>query len=214
MPDVTRALLLYRYRRLRKAREAAQREGLHGAMFPWQSGSDGREESQRVHLNPRSGRWVPDHSWRQRHVNAAIACNVWQYYEVTADHEFMYFYGAELLVEIARFWASIAQWDRADRRYHIRGVMGPDEYHTHYPGRDPAQQGGIDNNAYTNVMAAWCLVRARDALDLLPADARAALCERIGLARDEELAAGTSISRRTVRALPRRRHHQPVRGLR
>ena len=61
-PSSARALLRYRSRRLPAARRAASAAGLRGAMFPWQSGSDGREESQRLHLNPRSGRWLPDHS--------------------------------------------------------------------------------------------------------------------------------------------------------
>ena len=54
-PEVTRAALLYRYRRLDAAREYARQHGHEGAMFPWQSGSDGREETQTVHLNPVSG---------------------------------------------------------------------------------------------------------------------------------------------------------------
>ena len=62
MPNVARSLLLYRYRRLPEARRAARRAGYLGAMFPWQSGSDGREVSQELHLNPQSGRWNPDAS--------------------------------------------------------------------------------------------------------------------------------------------------------
>ena len=57
-PELARSLLLYRYRRLDQARRAATAAGHAGAMFPWQSGSDGREETQTVHLNPRSGRWL------------------------------------------------------------------------------------------------------------------------------------------------------------
>ena len=106
-----------------------------GAMFPWQSGSDGREETQRLHLNPKSGRWLPDHSHLQRHVNIAIAYNVWQYYMVTGSIEFLRFDGAELLIEIARFWASIATYNPAQDRYEIHGVMGPDEYHDGLPRR-------------------------------------------------------------------------------
>ena len=73
LPILTRSLLEYRHRRLRAARWAAREQGYRGALFPWQSGSDGREETQRLHLNPRSGRWLPDHSHLQRHVNLAIA---------------------------------------------------------------------------------------------------------------------------------------------
>ena len=181
IPALTRNLLRYRYRRLPEARRAAREAGYQGAMFPWQSGSNGREESQRIHLNPISGRWVADDSHRQRHIGAAIAYNVWQYYQVTSDHEFMTFYGAELLAEIARFWASIAVYDPVDDRYDICGVMGPDEFHTAYPGRDPTGDGGLDNNAYTNVMASWVLARAMDALALLPDARRRRLCATIGL---------------------------------
>jgi len=185
LPTLTRALLRYRHRRLSEARRAARDAGYLGAMFPWQSGSNGREESQRVHLNPRSGRWVPDHTFRQRHINAAIAYNIWQYHQATDDHEFLYAYGAEMLLEIARFWASVTIHNPAIDRYEIKGVMGPDEYHTAYPGADPEAEGGIDNNAYTNVMAAWVLGRACDVLDLLPKAHCRKLCERIGLAATE-----------------------------
>ena len=185
LPALTRALLLYRYRRLPAARRAAREAGYRGAMFPWQSGSSGREESQQLHLNPRSRRWVADHTHRQRHINAAIAFNVWSYYEVTDDHEFLYAYGAELLLEIARFFASIATYDPRQDRYEIRGVMGPDEFHTAYPDADPEIAGGLDNNAYTNVMAAWVLLRAEDVLDALPGDRRRQLFEQLGVAPDE-----------------------------
>lgn len=104
LPEITRGLLMYRYRRLAEARHAARAEGYAGAMFPWQSGSDGTEETQVVHLNPLSGTWDPDHSHNQRHVNAAIFYNVWQYYQATDDLEFLRDYGAELMLEIARFW--------------------------------------------------------------------------------------------------------------
>ena len=57
-PDMARALLRYRYRRLGEARRAARERGLRGALFPWQSASNGREETQLLHLNPRSGRWL------------------------------------------------------------------------------------------------------------------------------------------------------------
>ncbi|HSR72134.1 MAG TPA: glycoside hydrolase family 65 protein, partial [Kiloniellales bacterium] len=167
-PILTRALLRYRHRRLPAARRAAREMGFRGAMFPWQSGSNGREESQKLHYNPMSGRWIPDNSYRQRHINAAIAFNVWQFYEVTEDRGFMYQYGAELILEIARFWASTATYDERRQRYSIRGVMGPDEFHTAYPDKDPSTEGGLDNNAYTNVMVSWTLTRALDVLDLLP----------------------------------------------
>ena len=194
LPMLTRALLRYRYRRLPEARRAAQAAGYAGAMYPWQSGSNGREETQTLHLNPHSGRWIPDHTHRQRHINVAIAYNIWQYYQITDDHEFLYFYGAEMLLEIARFWASIATYNPSIDRYEITGVMGPDEYHTAYPGADPAAAGGIHNNAYTNVMVAWVLERARDVLALLPPAHCRQLCERLGLT-EADLAQWDELSR-------------------
>jgi beta-phosphoglucomutase family hydrolase len=192
MPEITRSLLMYRYRRLDEARAAAKSAGFRGAMFPWQSGSDGQEETQEVNLNPRSQRWVPDNSFLQRHVGAAIAYNVWQYYQVTHDAEFLQFYGAELMLEIARFWSSIASFDAKRGRFEIRGVMGPDEFHEGYPD---APQPGLNNNAYTNVMAVWVMCRALESLELMPDIRRAELAARLGLSSDET-ARWEEISRR------------------
>ena len=182
VPDVTRNLLLYRYRRLNMARRLAREEGFEGAMYPWQSGSNGCEETQVMHLNPRSGTWGPDGSRFQRHVNIAIVYNTWQYYMLTDDRDFMASYGAEMIVEIARFWASIATYNKKTKRFEIHGVMGPDEYHEKYPG---AKQPGLKNNAYTNVMAVWVLERALQVLDMLMSDARRELKEKLKLRSEE-----------------------------
>ncbi|MFF3327480.1 glycoside hydrolase family 65 protein [Streptomyces sp. NPDC002889] len=177
-PEVSRALLLYRYRRLEMACSRARDAGQQGAWFPWQSGSDGREETQQLHLNPRSGRWVPDHSRLQHHVGSAIAYNVWQYCEASGDAEFLHTEGAEILTQIARFWADCATCDEDMGRYRIRGVVGPDEYHEAYPD---AWEPGLDDNAYTNVTAAWVLARALDVVHELPEPRRRELFERTGL---------------------------------
>lgn len=183
MPSLTRALLRYRCRRLDAARHAAQAEGLPGAMYPWQSGSDGREESQWLHLNPLSGRWTPDVTFLQRHVGLAVAYTMWQYVEATGDTDFLIEHGAEVILEVARFFAGLTAYDEGRDRYVIKGVVGPDEFHTGYPGVPPA---GIDNNAYTNVLAVWVLRRAAAVLDRLPAWRRTELTESVGL-RPEEL---------------------------
>ncbi|MEU5878685.1 glycosyl hydrolase family 65 protein [Spirillospora sp. NPDC047279] len=181
-PEIARALLLYRWRRLPEARWAARQAGHRGAMFPWQSAGDGREETQRVHLNPRSGRWLPDNSHLQRHVGLAIAYNVWRFYEATGDLEFLAEYGAEMLLEIALYFADITTYDRTLDAYEIRGVMGPDEYHDGYPDR---AEPGLDNNAYTNVMTVWVMQRALEVLSLLPADRSAELREHLEVGREE-----------------------------
>jgi alpha,alpha-trehalase len=192
LPMVTRSLLGYRYRRLPEARQAAKAAGYAGAMFPWQSGSDGREESQRLHLNPRSGRWNPDSSARAHHIGIAVAYSSWQFYQVTGDLAYLIDYGAEILAEIARFWVSRASYDEERERYSIRGVIGPDEFHAGYPD---APYDGIDNNAYTNVMAVWVILRALDALTLLPLPNRLDLQETLGL-HTAELAHWEEVSRR------------------
>jgi trehalose/maltose hydrolase-like predicted phosphorylase len=181
-PILASALLNYRHARLGAARAAAREAGYEGAMFPWQSGSNGREETQQLHLNPRSGRWLPDHSRNQRHVNIAIAYNVWQHYMVTGSTAFLRFNGAELLIEIARFWASIATHNAEEDRYEIHGVMGPDEYHEGYPDSD---EPGLRNNTYTNVMAVWVLQRALEALEVLPPHYRHELIEELAIGDDE-----------------------------
>ena len=192
LPEVTRELLMYRYRRLGEARAAAREAGFRGAMFPWQSGSEGTEETQRVHLNPVSGQWEPDLSRNQRHVNAAIFYNIWHYFQTSRDQAFLRDYGAEIMLEITRFWASIAYFNPERERYEIHGVMGPDEFHDKYPG---AVEGGLRNNAYTNVMVAWLCGIAGELLALLPASRAEALRERLGIG-DGELAVWHEMSRR------------------
>jgi trehalose/maltose hydrolase-like predicted phosphorylase len=192
LPEVTRGLLMYRYRRVGEARAAAREEGFRGAMFPWQSGSEGTEETQRVHLNPVSGRWERDLSRNQRHVNAAIFWNIWQYFQTTHDQAFLRDYGAEMMLSITRFWASIAHFNTERERYEIHGVMGPDEFHDKYPD---APQGGLRNNAYTNVTVAWLCGIADKLLALLPASRAEELRERLGIG-DDELAVWRDMSRR------------------
>jgi trehalose/maltose hydrolase-like predicted phosphorylase len=95
-------------------------------------------------------------------------------------------------LQIARFWASIAHFNDDRQRYEIHGVMGPDEFHEKYPG---AEDGGLRNNAYTNVMVAWLCEIACDVLSLLPASRADALREKLGLS-DEDLATWEDMSRR------------------
>jgi len=197
-PELARSLLLYRYHRLPEARAAALDDGRAGAMFPWQSGSSGREETQIIHLNPESGTWGPDYSHLQRHISAAIAVNVWSYVEATGDLDFLESYGAELLIEIARFWASMTS-EREDGRFEIIGVMGPDEFHEAYADAD---EGGVRNNAYTNVMASWCIDRAIESLQSLDEVARSAVEDRLALSEEEMEQWRAVIDRMTIPVMP------------
>ncbi|GAB2776711.1 glycoside hydrolase family 65 protein [Salinimicrobium soli] len=191
IPELTRALLMYRYRRLPEARYAAEKAGYEGAMFPWQSGSNGREESQEIHLNPESGNWLPDNTFLQRHVNSAIAYNIWQYFQATGDLQFLSFYGAELMLEIAKFWASKAKYNAKRKKYEIHGVVGPDEYHTSSPN---SEEQGLRNNAYTNFMAVWSLIHAMETLEKLNTRRARDLMELLNI-KEEDLVRWDNISR-------------------
>ena len=182
-PEITRALLMYRYRRLGAAKENAKQHGYQGAMYPWQSASTGEETTQIIHLNPLSGTWGPDYSSLQRHVSIAVAYNVWTYFYSSGDRDFLDRYGAEMILEIAHMWSSTSQWNKKTKRYEIEGVMGPDEFHEKYPG---ANKGGMKNNAYTNVMAVWVIEKALYILDEIIADEdKTALLFKTKISEDE-----------------------------
>jgi HAD superfamily hydrolase (TIGR01509 family) len=181
-PKVAKSLLMYRYNRLDKARKYAAKHNFEGAMYPWQSGSTGREETQVVHLNPLTGDWGVDHSSLQRHVSLAIAYNIWQYFHMTEDAEFVENYGAEMFLEICRFWASKSSFDTTTAKYSIEGVMGPDEFHESYPNK---KKGGLKDNAYTNIMVAWMYARIPELLEKMSEPAKASLFERIDLDPEE-----------------------------
>ena len=126
-PWLAEALLQYRYARLGAARAAAREAGFEGAMFPWQSGSNGREETQRLHLNPKSGRWLPDRSHLQRHVNIAIAYNVWQHYMITGS---VRFYASPVPSRSSKsrgFGPASPRTTPHKIATRSHGVMGPDE---------------------------------------------------------------------------------------
>ncbi|MHC2991882.1 trehalose 6-phosphate phosphorylase, partial [Pontibacter sp. HJ8] len=192
LPAITRELLMYRYRRLHEARSAAKEAGYRGAMFPWQSGSNGREESQVIHLNPQSGRWLPDNTYLQRHISAAIAYNVWQYYQATDDMDFLSYHGAEMILDIAQFWSTIASYNKKSGRYEILHVVGPDEYHTEYPH---TQEIGLNNNAYTNVMAVWVIQQALKLQEVIDDSRYIELLDKLHI-NQEDLARWQEISQR------------------
>lgn len=194
-PEVAKSLLMYRYRRLDQARANAKQNGHKGALFPWQSGSSGREETQVVHLNPMTGRWGPDYSALQRHVSLAVAFNIRQYSHISGDTEFMEACGAEMFFEICRFWADKARRDPESGKWHIDQVMGPDEFHEKYPD---SSEGGVNDNAYTSLMVNWALSEAAVLWAHLPESARVDLKARIGIDEKEisqwqDIAGGLSL---------------------
>ncbi|HEY9677736.1 MAG TPA: beta-phosphoglucomutase family hydrolase [Drouetiella sp.] len=183
MPNISAALLKYRYRRLPEARKIAKRMGATGACFPWQSASDGKERTPDYWWQAAEKKWIRDYTHLEIHVNGAVAYNVWSYYQVTADDDFMYSYGSEILLEIARFFASFAKYNKEHDRYEILGVIGPDEFHNGYPD---FKEPGLKNNAYTNIIAAWTISHALELLDKMPEDHRQHVRSRLRLL-DEEL---------------------------
>jgi trehalose/maltose hydrolase-like predicted phosphorylase len=161
-PPAARALLMYRYNTLDAARRKAKAHACEGALYAWESADTGDDVTPQTVIAP-DGRLVDVLTGQQEvHTSADVAYAVWHYWRATGDEGFMATVGAEILVETARFWASRVSVD-SDGSGHIRQVIGPDEYHE-----------TVDDDAYTNVMAAFNLERASDAVAMLkrerPAD--------------------------------------------
>ena len=151
-PETARTLLKYRYRNLPGARQKAAQMGFRGALYPWESADKGIETTPPYGYGP-SGEQVPILSGlMEHHISADVAWGTWEYWKATGDDAFMASMGVEMLLETARFWVSRAARDH-EGRYHVRVVVGPDEYHE-----------GVDDNAYTNVLARWNIKRALEAL--------------------------------------------------
>jgi alpha,alpha-trehalose phosphorylase len=128
-PRIARNLLRFRHSMLGRARERAQEVSQRGALFPWRT-INGDEASS----NFQSGT-------AQYHINADIAYAIKRYANVQGDFHLLGEIGAEILVETARLWEDLGFYG-ADRRFHIHGVTGPDEYTT-----------VVNDNAYTTLMA-------------------------------------------------------------
>lgn len=144
-PRSARALLEYRYHTLEGARRKAKDYGFRGAMYPWESADTGDEATPQAVIAPNGEVLLIRNGEMEVHITADIAFGTWRYWRATEDDDFFLHYGAEVMLETARFWASRGSLE-SDGRYHIRHVIGPDEYHEN-----------VDDNAYTNLMAAWNL---------------------------------------------------------
>lgn len=117
------------------------------------------------------------HASLQLQPSTAVSYGIWHYVHLTDDKAFLYRYGAEMLLQIARFQATRVGFSEKIGKYGFFGVMGPDEFHMM-----------VNNNAYTNYMGMRALRYAADVLDAMRADAPetyAALCEKVQLASDE-----------------------------
>ncbi len=143
-PKIARNLLLYRYRRIDRAREKAHKMGYRGILWPWESADTGKEETPDTWVNF-DGTIIPVYTHkREQHIAGDVAYAVDYYYRVTGDEDFMLRYGAEIIFETARFFAS--RVEERNGKYEIRCVIGPNEFHQ-----------CVNNNSYTNYLAKWCL---------------------------------------------------------
>ena len=147
-PRAARAVLEYRVRRLPAAISVAKNQGRSGARFPWESAQSGRDVTPESARDGRGDRVAILTGPLEEHIVADVAWAAACYIDWTGDRAFADGAGRELIVQTARWWASRIESDE-DGRGHIRGVIGPDEYHER-----------VDDNAYTNVMARWNLRRA------------------------------------------------------
>lgn len=145
-PNVSKNMLLYRYKRIDMARELAKEAGYAGAKFPWESAGIGDEQTPDW-AKDINGKIVKIYTHKMElHITADIAYAVYSYYTATEDEEFMIQYGYELLFETARFWTSRVEYIKRKQVYEINHVVGPDEFHAN-----------VNNSVYTNFLARWNL---------------------------------------------------------
>lgn len=155
-PEVAKKLLMYRYSILNNAKKRAEELGISsGVLFPWRT-INGEECSA----------YYPAGT-AQVHINGDISYAIQTYVNVTGDTQFMEEYGAEMMVEIARFWLSFGTFNQDE--FMINGVTGPDEY-----------TALVNNNFYTNKLAKYNLECAVNLIQESPY-----LQERLAVQQDE-----------------------------
>jgi len=133
---VSKNLLLYRYRHLKKSIENARKLGFRGgaALYPM------------VTMNGEECHNEWEITFEEIHRNGAIAYAIFNYIRHTGDKDYMKDYGLEVLIGISRFWSQRVSFSKNLRKYVILGVTGPNEY-----------ENNVNNNWYTNSIAVWTL---------------------------------------------------------
>ena len=131
---VTKNLLKYRRQQLPQAQHNARQQGLKGALYPMVTftGVECHNE------------W--EITFEEIHRNGAIPYAIYNYTNYTGDETYLAHEGLNVLVEVARFWADRVHYSARNDKYMIHGVTGPNEY-----------ENNINNNWYTNTLAAWVL---------------------------------------------------------
>ncbi len=164
-PLAAKALLMFRYNTLPQAINRAKMLDCEGACFPVAT------------LNGDEACTLWQHASLQFQPSTAVAYGIWHYERVTGDLDFLWEYGVEMLLQIARFLASRVSKSSTTGKYGYYGVMGPDEFHVM-----------VNNNAYTNYMGKrsieYALETLRKMKDKMP-EHYAALCKKTGLREDE-----------------------------
>ncbi|HVA88331.1 MAG TPA: glycosyl hydrolase family 65 protein [Chloroflexota bacterium] len=167
-PHLAREMVTYRQDRLAPARARARAEGYTGAMFPWESGTDGTE------VTPSS---IARTGLKEHHITACVALAQWQYYLATGDRSWLADRAWPVLRDAAEFWVS--RVIHTERGYEIRDVIAADEY-----------AEDVDNDAFTNAAARAALLAAVNAARLLerPApDSWQEIADQLMLPRDGDL---------------------------
>lgn len=140
-PGMAKSMLEYRFQRLAAARQNAFSHGYKGAMFPWESASEGQEATPV---------WALTGPFQQ-HITGTVGWAFWKYYQATQDKAWLRERGYPVLKEAADFWASRVE-RKGPGRFDINNVIGANEW-----------QENIDNNAFTNGMAITVLRQAAEA---------------------------------------------------
>lgn len=142
-PKAARSLMMFRYHTLAGARSNAKVQNVDGARYPWMCTVEGLEQCET---------W--DIGLSEIHITADVAYGVQQYVNFAGDEAFMRDYGAEVLIETARYWRSRFSYHAQTGRYNLLCVKGPNEY------------GGVsNNNTYTILMAINNLKQAIAAIE-------------------------------------------------
>jgi len=151
---VARQLLVYRRNHLDRAIENAAKLGFDGgaALYPM------------VTMNGEECHNEWEITFEEIHRNGAMVYAIHNYIRYTGDEAYMAEGGWEVILGVARFWAQRVNWSEAKSAWVILGVTGPNEY-----------ENNVNNNWYTNYLAAWCLQQACDALEWMKAHAPVAL---------------------------------------
>lgn len=143
-PDVTRNLLVYRYKQLDRAIENGMKLGF----------TDGAALYPMVTMNGEECHNEWEITFEEIHRNGAIAYAIYRYINYTGDEKYLEEHGLEVLTGIARFWAQRATFSGEKKKYVILGVTGPNEY-----------ENNVNNNWYTNKIAVWCMKYALESLE-------------------------------------------------